>query len=99
MAGACFGNIVLEGVSLAFRNEVYRMVKEVAIERGFGRQFRIGGEPCQDEPQDTSDSEGEESGSESQSMSGEVPERPEEKDEVDASQDEDMSEWRRDITQ
>jgi hypothetical protein len=91
MAGACFGNVVLEGVSLAFREEVYRMVKEVAIERGFGRQVRIGGEPCQ--------SGREASDSERESMSGHIPELPDKGDELDMPMDEEMPEWRRDITQ
>jgi hypothetical protein len=97
MAGACFGNVVLEGVSLAFRNEVYRMVKEVAIERGFGRQVRIGGEPCQDEPLDTSDSESGGSDSEGRGTEDEEPERPQMEGKLDSPNDEEMPEWKRDI--
>jgi hypothetical protein len=54
MAGACFGNVALEGVSFSFREELYRMVKELAIARGFGKQVRIGAEPCQYDSDDVS---------------------------------------------
>jgi hypothetical protein len=92
MAGACFGNVKLEGVSLPFRDEVYRLVKELAIEKGFGRQVRIGGEPCQGEPEDSSDS-----GSESEG--GRASESSDKEGEPDAPMDEGMPGWRRDITE
>ncbi len=44
MAGAYFDNIVLEGVPRDFIDDVHSIVRALALQRGFGRQFHLMGD-------------------------------------------------------
>ncbi len=52
MAGAVFGSIMLEGVSLMFRENVYSYARSLAIASGFTRQVRINGRSVHDDEEE-----------------------------------------------